>query len=313
MAAVYGIGDCRYEIDLEWAKLPKGWNFHEVADVAVDDQDRVYVFCRGEHPLIILDREGNVIGSWGEGLFVRAHGITFAGGYLYCADDGDHTVRKCTPDGQILITLGTPRNPAPYQSGEPFNRPTKVALAPDGSLYISDGYGNARVHKYSPEGELLRSWGEYGCQPGEFNLVHSVCTDAQGRVYIADRENHRVQVFDGEGNYITQWNNLHRPCGLHIDGDRVYIGQLPPSLPVNQDYPNIGARVSVHDLEGNLLGWIGGTRAGDERPEQFYAPHGLATDSHGDLYVGEVAFSFYGRYQTPPVEPRCLRKLVRVR
>ena len=312
MANVYGAGDYRYEIDLDWAKLPQGWDLHEVADVAVDAQDRVYVFNRGEHPMIVLDRDGAVLTSWGEGLFSRAHGLTIIEGVLYCADDGDHTVRVCTPDGQVLVTLGAPNEPAPYQSGEPFNRPTKVALGTDGALYVADGYGNARVQKYSAEGEYLSSWGRYGCQPGEFNLVHSICSDAQGRLYVADRENHRVQVFDPDGGYITQWNNLHRPCGLHIDGDLVYIGQLPPSLAVNADYPNLGARVSVHDLEGNLLSWVGADRPGDQEPDQFYAPHGLATDSHGDLYVGEVAHSFFGSYQDPPVAPRCLRKLVRV-
>ncbi len=312
MAATYGYGDYRYEIDLGWAKLPEGWSLHEVADVAVDGQDRVYIFNRGEHPMVILDRDGHLVKAWGEGLFSRAHGLTIVDGVLYCADDGDHTVRKCTPDGEVLMTLGVPNQPATYLGGQPFNRPTKVAVAADGSLYISDGYGNARVHKYTAQGEYLFSWGQFGCQPGEFNLVHSVCLDSQGRVYIADRENHRVQVFDGNGAFLTQWNNLHRPCGLHIDGDRVYIGQLPTSLPVNADYPNIGARVSVHDLEGHLLSWVGAKHAGDQAPEQFYAPHGLAVDSQGNIYVGEVAFSFFGRYQKPPVAPRCLRKLVRV-
>ncbi|GAG50567.1 unnamed protein product, partial [marine sediment metagenome] len=179
-------------------------------------------------------------------------------------------------------------------------------------------YGNARVHKYSADGEYLFSWGEYGVARGQFNLVHSVATDREGRVYIADRESHRVQVFDPNGKDLTQWNNLHRPCGLHIDaptgGDReqlCYIGQLGPGLAVNKTYPNLGARVSICDLEGRLLAWLGDVRPGEE-PGQFVAPHGIAVDSHGDLYVGEVSWAERGRHLDPPREVRSFRKLVKV-
>ncbi len=318
MAARVGSGEFTYEVDLGWAKLPAGWNLHEVADVATDAQDRVYIMSRSEHPVIVLDREGKFLYSWGEGVFTRPHGITVGpDGLLYCADDGDHTVRKCTLNGEILQTIGVPGKPAPYQSGQPFNRPTKVAFDPEtADLYIADGYGNARVHKYSPDGRLLFSWGEYGSDPGQFNLVHSVVTDRQGLVYVADRENHRIQVFDPQGHYVTQWNNLHRPCGLHIvEGERTlfFVGQLPGSLPINQNYPNIGARVSVHEADGRRLAWMGDVRAGDGKPEQFIAPHGLAVDSRGDIYVGEVSWSFLGQYQNPPREFRCFRKMVKVR
>ena len=100
-------------------------------------------------------------------------------------------------------------------SGEPFHRCTHTALSPKGEIYVSDGYGNARVHKYSPDGKLLMSWGEPGTDPGQFNIVHNIVRDGDGWVYVADRENHRVQVFDGNGKYETQWNNMHRPCGLY--------------------------------------------------------------------------------------------------
>jgi DNA-binding beta-propeller fold protein YncE len=198
-------------------------------------------------------------------------------------------------------------------SGEPFNRPTKVAFDPQtGDLYIADGYGNARVHKYSADGKHRFSWGAYGTDPGQFNLVHSVATDAEGRVYVADRESHRVQVFDGEGNYVEQWNNLHRPCGLHIRDGLAYIGQLPAGLPVNATYPNLGACVTIHDLSGRRLARLGDMRRG-EGPGQFLAPHGVGVDSRGDIYVGEVSWTEYGSKQDPPREVRSLRKLVRRR
>jgi len=316
MATRLGSGKFTYEVIVDWAKLPKGWSFLEVADVAVDSQDRVYVFSRGEHPMMVFDRDGNFLASWGEGLFKRPHGITIGpDDTLYCVDDVDHTVSKFTLEGQVLMTLGTPGKAAPFQGGAPFNRPTKVALDPrTGDIYVADGYGNSRVHKYSPDGRHLLSWGVPGSDPGQFNLVHSVCTDKDGWVYVADRENHRVQIFESNGKYVTQWNNIHRPCGLYIDGNRqqfCYVGELGPTLPINKDYPNLGPRISIYNLEGKRLARLGDIRMG-EKPNQFWAPHGIAMDSRGDLYIGEVSWSFAGGDMDPPRELRSFRKLAKL-
>ena len=140
----------------------------------------------------------------------------------------------------MLLELGVPDKPAPFMSGEPFHRCTHTALSPRGEIYVSDGYGNARVHKYSPDGKLLMSWGEPGTGEGEFNIVHNICCDPDGWVYVADRENHRVQVFDGNGKYETQWKNLHRPCGLYMSYDHqpiCYIGEVGPAAAVSRDIP----------------------------------------------------------------------------
>jgi len=307
-------GDIKFQIDVEWAKLPAGWHFVEVSDVAVDPSDRVYVFNRGEHPMIVFNRDGTFLRSWGEGIFKRPHGLTVGPDEcLYCADDGDHSVKKFTLDGKLLLIIGTPNEAATFQSGTPFNRPTKVAFDPKtGEIYVSDGYGNSRVHKYSPGGKLLFSWGEPGSDPGQFNLVHSVCTDSDGYVYVADRENHRVQIFDSLGQYVTQWNNMHRPCGMYIDTrERLcYIGELPPSLPINRNYPNLGAHLDIYDLKGRRLARFGDRRPGEE-PTQFWAPHGIAKDSKGDLYIAEVSWSLIGSTLNPPKELRSFRKLIR--
>jgi DNA-binding beta-propeller fold protein YncE len=312
MTATLGSGDYVYDELSDWAELPDGWTFKEVADVAVDSQDRVYVFNRGEHPVMVFAPDGGFLGTWGEGLFTRPHGLTLGPDEtLYCADDGGHCIRKCSLDGEVLMTIGIHGEPAPRQSGHPFNQPTKVAFDPKtGDLYIADGYGNAKVHKFSSDGQHLFSWGEYGTDPGQFNLVHSIATDGDGNVYIADRENHRVQVFDDRGNYLTQWNNLHRPCGLHIQGELAYIGQLPTHLAVNASYPNIGGCVSLHDLSGRRLARLGDERPG-EAPGQFTAPHGLAVDSRSDIYVGEVSWSAYGSRLDPPRTVRSFRKLAK--
>lgn len=316
MSIRMGSGRFTYEAQAGWAKLPKGWSFLEVVDVAVDAQDRVYVFTRGEHPLLIFNREGNLLATWGEGLFKRPHGITMGPEEtLYLTDDGGHAVYQFTLDGKLLMALGTPGKGAGFMSGRPFHQPTKVARDPKtGELYISDGYGNARVHKYTSDGKYLFSWGECGTDPGQFNLVHSVILDRAGRVFVADRENHRIQIFDGQGKFLAIWNNIHRPCGLHIAGEGeelVYVGELAPPFPFSQNYPNVGGRISIYDLKGNRLARLGDIRAGEE-PHQFLAPHGLAVDSRGDIYVGEVSWTFKGKTLSPPRELPSFRKLVKV-
>jgi DNA-binding beta-propeller fold protein YncE len=301
-----------YAVVEGWGKLPDGWSFVEATSVGVDSKDNVYVFNRGPHPVIVFDRGGRFLRSWGDGLFARAHGITVGpDDTLWLTDDGNHTIRQFTPEGKLLLTIGAAERPADPHSGKPFNRPTHVALCPrNGDIYISDGYGNSRVHKYDPAGRHLFSWGEPGTDPGCFNLPHNLATDAEGLVYVADRENHRVQVFDGRGRFQGQLVNLHRPCGLFADrrnGGRLYVGELPSHLAVNQAVANLGARVSILSLKGELLGRFGGAFAG-ERPGEFVAPHGVTVDSRGDVYVAEVSYTAKGRHENPPREIRSLQK-----
>jgi len=310
-----GTADYTYQVAEGWGKLPDGWSFKEAAAVGVDSKDNVYVFNRGEHPMIVLDREGNFLRSWGDGVFPRAHGITMMpDDTIFCTDDGDHTVRKCTLDGQVLLTLGISGQPAGFMSGDPFNRCTHVAMDPaNGDFYVSDGYGNARVHKYSPDGKLLFSWGESGTGPGQFNIAHNICTDKDGWVYVADRENHRIQVFDRSGKFETQWVNMARPCGMYIDRSgeqRVYVGELGVAIGSNDQAFGLGPRVTIMDIEGNVLARLGDGPESEE-PGRFIAPHGVSVDSRGDIYVGEVSWTHTGSKLSPPRELRTLQKLVR--
>jgi DNA-binding beta-propeller fold protein YncE len=313
MSVVLGSGEHRYRVVESWAKLPDRWELNDVAAVGVDSKDQVYVFNRGEHPMIVFDRQGNYLRSWGEGIFRRAHGLHIdQHDNLYCTDDGDHTVRRCTPSGKIELTIGVPGKPAPFMSGEPFHRCTHTALSPRGEIYVSDGYGNARVHKFSPTGKLLMSWGESGSGPGQFNIVHNIATDDDGWVYVADRENHRVQVFDGNGKYETQWNNLHRPCGLYCCRDAApifLIGELGPGMRVNLSAPNLGPRLSIVDHQGRLIARLGSKEGPGLEPGKFIAPHGLALDSAGDIYVGEVSYTNWNTSFPGVPMPRPLRSL----
>ncbi len=319
--ALIGSGKYRYRVLEGWGQLPPGMSFYEATAVCVDSKDNIYVFNRGAHPVIVFDRDGNFLRSWGEDIaFTRAHGASIGpDDLLYLTDDQGHAVRQCTTEGEVLMTIGMPDKPAPRFSGEPFNLCTHTALSPRGEIYVSDGYHNARVHKYSPDGKLLLSWGEPGTAPGQFNLVHNIACDDEGWVYVADRENHRVQVFDGDGKYHDQWNNLARPCGLFVSRGASPLGIIGELAPDNvatfsRDVPNLGPRVTIVDArKGEILAYVG-TQPLGEGPGQFIAPHGIALDSHGDIYVAEVSTTFWrGTFgNKPDHELRSLQKLVRV-
>ena len=307
--SILGQDDFRYRLAAagrNWGEFPDGWRLGDVAAVGVDRNDRVYVFTRGEHPMLVFDSAGKFLRSWGEGQFKRPHGVHIGPDEsIYCTDDGDHTVRKYSLDGKLLLKIGTSGRPAPFMSGLPFHRCTHTALAPNGDIYVSDGYGNARVHRYTPDGKLLSSWGEPGSGPGQFNIVHNICCDADGWLYVADRENHRIQVFDGNGKYETQWNSVHRPCGLCLccaaAAPLFYVAELAPGQEFsNRNWPHLGPRVSILDKGGRLLARLG-DYGGPELPSPFIAPHGIAVDSRGAIYVAELSCAVAGK--KAPREP----------
>ncbi len=319
MSTIFGSGEYAYRIVDGWPKLPDGWRLGDVAGVGVDRNDRVYLFHRGEHPLMVFERDGSFVRAWGDGVFRRAHGVHVTpDDTLWLTDEGDHTVRHCTFDGKVLVTIGVPDAPAPFMSGEPFRRCTHTALSPGGEVYVSDGYGNARIHKYAPDGRRLMAWGRPGTGPGEFNLPHNIGCDADGWVYVADRENHRIQVFDGDGRFETEWRGLHRPSGMHLPHGRCpvcYVGEIGPYYEFNRGAPNLGPRISILANDGKLLARIGVEPAAGEGPGQFLSPHGLAVDSRGDLYVGEVSYTAWPNlFPSVPVpqKVRSLQKFERV-
>ncbi len=309
---IYGTGKYTYELVDGWAKYPKHWSLLDIAGISIDSRDRVYVFNRGTHPLIVFDKVGNLLTSWGESLFKRPHGSCIEpDGSIYCTDDENHTVRKFTPEGELILTLGKENKPSDTgyvrkfdffaslatitHGGPPFNRPTGVAISSSGEIYVSDGYGNARIHKFTSNGTLLLSWGEPGAAPGQFRLPHSIWVDKHDRVWVVDRENSRIQIFNVQGEFINQWIDLIRPTDLFIsDNDIVYICDL-------------AQRVRIYTINGKLLAhW--GTEGRDKDEALFLAPHAIAMDSQGDLYVGEVAWTAYGINKGPRIIQKFARK-----
>ncbi len=324
-----GQGSFRYDALAHWEQQPNGYTWPEATAVAVDAEDRVYVFNRGHQPVMVFGSDGAFLHSWGAGAFARPHGISIGpDGSVYCTDDLDHTVKKFSPRGELLQVLGTSGRPSDTgatnidyrtirHAGPPFYFPTNVAFGPAGELYVTDGYGNARVHKFSPEGRLLCSWGEPGDRPGQFHVPHGIAVDRHGMVWVADRENSRIQCFSSGGEFRGQWNEIARPCQVAFDADgNLFVAELgyragmwPGTTAPTPDAT--GGRVSVFDPHGSLLAQWGG---GDDptAPGDFFAPHDICLDSRGDVYVAEVVMSAGGNRGLVPSTCHSLQKFVHV-
>jgi len=281
--ATVGTGKYTYELVEDWVKLPKGWTLGQTG-VVTDARDRVYLFNRGEHPLIVLDRDGVFVTSWGEGVLTSAHGMFIdERENLYLPVMNSHVVLKYSSTGNLLMTLGTWDKPSETgwsgryqdpvkQAAGPFHRPTDVAISPAGDLYISDGYGNARVHRFSADGRLEKSWGAPGkTAPGEFHVPHGVWVHTDGRVFVADRENNRIQIFSPEGDFLSQWTGLARPCDIYIDADKiVYVSELDGLL-------------TLFTIDGQVITrWMSPTGTG-----KVDGGHAVWIDSHGDIYINQ--------------------------
>jgi DNA-binding beta-propeller fold protein YncE len=307
----YIAGNHAYETVDDWPHWPERCPFDDVPAVGIDSQDRVYVLSRGEHPVTIFDHDGNFLNSWGDGVFKMTHGI-FVGpdGSVYCTDIGNHTVSKFTLEGKLLMTLGKKDQPSDTgfkglmppkekmeffdklllissqvkdkkQAGPPFYSPTGIFVSSSGEIFVSDGYGNARVHKFSPDGALVLSWGEVGNKTAEFMCPHSIWIDKLQRVWVADRENFRIQIFNLQGEFISQLIDLGMPNSIFIDNETVFITE------------GLCQRVSIFTLEGKLIArW-------DNQEEKYTAPfssiHHLIGDSRGNIYISNAPVSMWGR------------------
>jgi DNA-binding beta-propeller fold protein YncE len=262
------LGDRRYAVRRKWARLPSGGGFGFVSDLAVDGDGRVHVAQRGtDRPIVVFERDGSYAGAWGAGTIAEPHYITYTpddGGFLV-ADRDAHQVLRFNSEKRLVQALGQRHWPS---LDAPFNHPTAAALAPGGEIFVADGYGNARVHRFAGDGRLLHSWGRRGRSLGEFSTPHAIAVDRRGRVLVADRENDRVQVFDADGSVLAVWDDVYRPMKIWIDDQRdvVFVTDQVP-------------RVTVFAPDGELVGRGRGAING---------AHGLAGDAEGNLYLAEL-------------------------
>ena len=278
--------------------------FDGAADAAADSRGNIYILNGAPGPISVHSPDGHFLYALGEGIIAEGHGIFIDDNdCLYIADSRLHAVFKLSHEGELLLTLGHPGHPSDtgvlngnfktvLRGAEPFNVPDKVCVAPDGEIFVTDGYGNARVHRFAPDGTLLASWGEPGDGPGEFHIPHGVgvCGDT---VYVADRENSRIQVFDRSGTLTDIWEDIARPDGLCVWNGHVYVPELgyrmfidnvlfipSPALP--------GARVRIFNLEGKEVARIGTEDGGADG--SFFSPHSINMDREGCFYVADTGW-----------------------
>ena len=203
-----------YQVVPGFPQLPSGWQFGAVTAVATDSHGNVIVFHRGEHPIIVFNRNGKFLHSFGQGMFTSPHGLRVdREDNIWVTDNANHTVIKFTPEGDVLMSLG--EKDVAGENEHLFNRPADIAFAPNGDFYIADGYGNSRIVKFDQTGKFLLAWGKRGVGEGEFNVPHAIFLDSKNNVYVADRENKRIQVFDANGKFLRQMTGMS-PFGLYI-------------------------------------------------------------------------------------------------
>lgn len=268
----------RYEVIRDFLKPPNGERLGVVSRVAVDATDRIFVFQRRDPPVLMFSRTGDYLGAWGSGEIRDPHGLKIVGDAVYTTDRTGSVARSFSLDGAPLLTLGQPgvysdtgtvsKTWLVERAAGPFNHPTEMIRHPNGDIYVTDGYRNARVHRFSADGALVKSWGEPGSAPGQFHLPHSVVTDPGGTLYVADRANRRIQLFSPEGDFLGAWTGMGGPNDISRGADGIfYIAE--------QEYDDKPAYVCVRDAKGAVI----------TRLESRHV-HGVGVDSRGDIYAG---------------------------
>jgi DNA-binding beta-propeller fold protein YncE len=289
-----------YKVDANWPqeKPPGGEWDAPMSSVAIAPDGNVWTFNRGKIPVQVYTPEGKLVKSWGDGgLFKNPHTVRFDnGGNLWLVDTGTNTVRRFTTDGKVLMTIGTPNEAGADETH--LNQPNDVAVAANGDIYVSDGYGNDRIIVFDKRGKFVRTWGKLGTAPGEFSQPHSLVLDSKGRVYVADRNNARIQIFDAKGKFLAEWKNIITPWALAITkNDELYVcggsptlwSELPASQTALATPPKDQLFMKL-DSDGRLKQlWV--FRKGEngkEKPGEVNWIHSMAVAADGSLYFAEV-------------------------
>ncbi len=276
--AQIGSGKYVYELVRNWPKMPKGESLGVVSRVATDSQDRVYVFQRKDPPVVVFDRDGNYLGAWGIGAVKEAHGLKIVNDIAYTTDRPDSVCVSFTLDGKPLLVLGkrgvhsdtgcTGRPWLAARAGGPFNHPTEMMPHPNGDIYVTDGYRNSCVHRFTRDGQHVKSWGTPGEADNQYHLPHSIAIDAAGKLYVADRANRRIKILSPDGDLLGMWTGMGGPNDITLGNDGIfYIAE--------QEYDDKPAYICLRDNQGNVLA----------RLESRHI-HGVGVDSRGDIYAG---------------------------
>ncbi|MCI0740212.1 MAG: peptidyl-alpha-hydroxyglycine alpha-amidating lyase family protein [Gemmataceae bacterium] len=282
-----------YEVDPGWPKKSEGTQWGAVPGIAVNAKDEVYVFTRSDPPVQVYHADGQFLRAWGKGIASAHHIQVDPEGNVWISDIKNHVVEKYTPDGKLLLTIGT-KGKAGRDKAH-FNKPTDMTFAPNGDVYVSDGYGNARVVHFDKEGKYLGEWGEPGHGPSQFSTVHAIARDSKGQIYVADRNNVRVQVFDSKGKYQTEWRNLIVPWGFHVTAkDEIWVcGSSPMQWRKTDDALGCPPKDQIFMKfapDGRLLQLFTLPKGLDglERPGEVNWVHCIAFDSRGNMYLGDI-------------------------
>jgi peptidylamidoglycolate lyase len=290
--------DSSFSVVHGWPSLPKGRALGRASGVAVDSHNHVFVFhsvdrdwsdpfpdgpIEGATIAVFDGATGELITEWGKGIFIMPHGLTVdSEDNIWLTDVGRHQVFKFSHNGELLFELGEKR--VPGAGSTHFNLPTDVAVLDDGGFFVSDGYGNSRVLKFSSDGELEFQWGAKGSGEGEFDLPHGLALDGSGRLYVADRSNSRIQVFDREGSFISEWSSdkVGRPYGIAVDtAGSVFVvdgGDQPTSPPDRSRVIRLSSAGSTETVFGRFGNYDG----------QFQMGHDLAIGEDGAVYVVDI-------------------------
>jgi DNA-binding beta-propeller fold protein YncE len=282
-----------YEPVASWPARPREMTWGAMAGIAISPSGQIWTFNRGPVPVQVYTADGELVSAWGQGRFREPHQVRIdRDGFVWLVDSGMHVVRKFTPDGKLLLTLGTPGEPG--EDSAHLNRPTDLAVAPDGNIFVTDGYGNNRIVHFDGRGHFARTWGSLGPEPGQFSLPHSIALDSRGRLFVADRNNARVQVFDQEGRFLAEWRDLLVPWHIVItDGDEIYVcGSSPmrwPVLPIPGLVVGIPPKdqlIMVFTPDGRVTRLC--TFPKGQHPGEVDWVHAMAVDRQGNLYLGDI-------------------------
>lgn len=290
-----------YEVDPNWPDKSEDMPWAATPGIAVDQKDQVWVFTRAAPPVRVYTAAGKLVRSFGTDLIgskpdgtLGSHQIRFdSQGHVWLVDAVDHVVLQVTTEGKLLKTLGTRGELGCDESH--FNKPTDVAITPDGQVFVADGYGNSRVVHFDARGRFVKAWGKLGTAPGEFNLPHSIALDSKGRVYVAGRNNTRIQVFDPSGKLLDVWQNRLVPWSFCMtENDELWVSGSSPMRWREEDKvlgcPPKDQLVMRFDTAGKLLQLWTFPKGIDEeeKPGELNWFHGIAVDSQGNLYATDI-------------------------